>query len=187
VDFDSIDACARRIEGRAIDALIGNGASTDTTDNPFGQTDYAAWARMMHVNTFAQLKIAEAFVENVAASDRKVMFFVSSRVGVAPPPGLVAYRSSKSALNQVVLQISLWLRDRGICAACGHPGFVQTDGTGGRGVFTAEESADRLFRLIDRITLADSGKFFEPDGSQLPIVTRQMNPNAVGAAPIPRK
>lgn len=186
-DFESIDACKRRLRGRTIDVLIGNAASTSTTDSAFGRTDYAAWAEMMHVNTYAQLKLAEAFVENVAASDRKLMFFVSSRVGVAPPPGLIAYRSSKSALNQVVFQLSLLLQDRGICAACAHPGFVQTDATGGRGVFSIEESADRLFRLIDRMRMADSGKFFEPDGSELPIVTRQTNPHAVGGTPIPRE
>jgi len=113
------------------------------------------------------------------------MYFVSSRVGANPIPGMmIAYRSSKSALNQVVYQLALQLQARGICVACGHPGFVQTDATRGRGTFTVEESAGRLFSLIDRLQLADSGKFFEPDGSELPIITRQANPRAVGGLPI---
>ena len=183
-DFDSIDACARSIGERPVDVLIGNAAATSVSDRGFGQTDYDDWAAMMRVNTFAQLRLAEAFADHVARSQRRVMYFVSSRVGSEPVPGLIAYRSSKSALNQVVLQLALLLRARGVCVACGHPGFVQTDATHGHGTFTVEESAGWLFALIDRLQLADSGKFFEPDGSELPLVTRQTNPRAVGSAPI---
>lgn len=181
-DFASIEACARQLRGRTIDVLLGNAAAT-YPDAGFGRTDYAAWARLMQVNTFAQLKLAEAFAENVAASARRIMFFVSSRVGAAPTPGMIPYRSSKSALNQVVFQLALLLQCRGVCVACGHPCYVKTDATGQRGVFTVEESAHRLFLLIDRLQLTDSGKFFDPDGSELPIVTRQTDPAAAGAAP----
>ncbi len=183
-DFGSIDACARSIGERPIDVLIGNAAATSVSDRGFGQTDYDDWAAMMRVNTFAQLRLAEAFGDHVARSQRRIMYFVSSRVGPEPAPGLIAYRSSKSALNQVVLQLALLLRERGVCVACGHPGFVQTDATRGRGTFTVEESSGRLFSLIERLQLADSGKFFEPDGSELPIVTRQTNPHAAGGVPI---
>lgn len=124
-DFESIGACARRVGGRPIDALIGNAAATHVSDRGFGQTDYDDWAAVMRVNTFAQLRLAEAFVEHVARSQRRVMYFVSSRVGAKPIPGMmIAYRSSKSALNQVVYQLALQLHARGICVACGHPGFV---------------------------------------------------------------
>lgn len=182
LDFDSIEACAGRLRGRPIDVLLGNAATTTSPAGGFGHTDYAAWAKLMHVNTFAQLKLAEAFVDHVASSDRRAMFFVSSRVGPSPTPGLIPYRTSKSALNQVVFQLALLLRDRGVCVACGHPGFVRTDATGQKGVFTVEQSADRLFVLIDRLELADTGKFFEPDGSELPIVTRQTKPATAGSS-----
>lgn len=69
-DFVSIEACARQLRGRTIDVLLGNAAAT-SPDAGFGRTDYAAWARLMQVNTFAQLKLAEAFAENVAASARR--------------------------------------------------------------------------------------------------------------------
>lgn len=182
LDFDSIEACAGRLRGRPIDVLLGNAATTASPAGGFGHTDYAAWAELMRVNTFAQMKLAEAFVEHVASSDRKVMFFVSSRVGPSPTPGLIPYRTSKSALNQVVFQLALLLRDRSVCVACGHPGFVKTDATGQQGVLTVEQSSDRLFGLIDRLELADTGKFLEPDGSELPIVTRQTRPANAGGS-----
>jgi hypothetical protein len=38
---------------------------------------------------------------------------------------------------------------------------------------SAAESAQMLYAIVDRLTLADSGTFFDPDGSRLPIVTQQ--------------
>jgi NAD(P)-dependent dehydrogenase (short-subunit alcohol dehydrogenase family) len=94
---------------------------------------------------------------------------------------MILFRSSKSALNQVVFQLHMMLKERGIAVACAHPGFVRTKSTADMGVFTAEESAGHLKKIIDGLTVATAGQFFEPDGSTLPIVTRQMNPHAFGA------
>ena len=147
----------------------------------FGATNYDAWIDAFRVNCMAQMKLAEALVENVAASDQKKMFFVSSRIGAKPPAGMVLFRSSKSALNQVTMQLSLILAPRGIAVACGHPGFVKSKSTLSMGVFEPEESAAHLKKIIDDLTVETAGQFFDPDGSVLPIVTRQMNPNAFGA------
>ncbi len=180
-DFATIDALGATMRGRAIDLLLGNAAKTDNPANTVGTTNYDAWADTFRINTMAQMKLAETLVESVAASAQKKMFFLSSRVGANPPPGMVLFRSSKSALNQVVFQLSLMLKDRGITVACAHPGFVKTISTANMGVFTADESAGHLKRIIDRLTMDDTGKFFEPDGSTLPIVTRQSNSAAFGA------
>ncbi|MBM3513570.1 MAG: hypothetical protein FJX59_07615 [Alphaproteobacteria bacterium] len=100
-----------------------------------------------------------------------------------PPPGVIMDRSAKSALNQIVLQLALMLSERGIIVACGHPGALKSEVNRGVGAFTPEESASHLFKIIDRLTMVDTGQFFEPDGTTLPIVTRQINPNAFGAMP----
>lgn len=180
-DFATIDALAAKLKGRAIDLLLGNAAKTDNPANAIGKTDYTAWMDAFRINCMAQYKLAEVFADNVAASAQKKMFFLSSRIGAKPPPGMIFFRSSKSALNQVVFQLSLMLKDRGIIVACAHPGFVKTVSTANMGVFTADESAGYLKAIIERMTVNDSGSFFEPDGSTLPIVTRQMNPAAFGA------
>lgn len=180
-DFSTIDKLGDTLRGRAVDLLIGNAAKTDNPANTVGKTDYDAWMTAFRVNTMAQHKLAEMMVENVAASAQRKMFFISSRIGANPPPGMILFRSSKSALNQVVFQLSLMLRDSGIIVACAHPGFVKTISTANMGVFTADESAEHLKKIIDQMTMEDSGKFFEPDGSTLPIVTRQTNPAAFGA------
>jgi NAD(P)-dependent dehydrogenase (short-subunit alcohol dehydrogenase family) len=182
-DFAGIAALGARLQGKPIDLLLGNAAKTDNPQSTVGDTDYAAWMEAFRVNCMAQMKLAETFVENVAASAQKKMFFISSRVGAHPPPGMILFRSAKSALNQVVFQLALLLKDRGIAVACAHPGFVQTPSTANMGVFTAKESATYLKAIIDRLTVETAGQFFEPDGSTLPIVTRQTNPAAFGSKP----
>jgi NAD(P)-dependent dehydrogenase (short-subunit alcohol dehydrogenase family) len=182
-DFSSIERLGGRLHGQPIDLLLGNAAKTDNPASTVGNTNYEAWMQAFKVNCMAQMKLAETFVENVAASAQKKMFFISSRIGANPPAGMILFRSSKSALNQVVMQLSLMLKDRGIAVACAHPGFVQTPSTANMGVFTSHESATYLKKIIDGLTLAGSGQFYEPDGSTLPIVTRQTNPNAFGSKP----
>ncbi len=180
-DFESIEALAEELKGTPIDVLLANAAKTFNPMGEFGETDYDAWFDAFKVNCMAQMKLAESFVEHVDTGDQKKMYFVSSRIGAQPPAGLVLFRSSKTALNQVVMQLSLMLGPRGIAVACGHPGFVKSKSTLSMGVFEPEESAGYLKKIIDDLTVETAGQFFEPDGSTLPIVTRQMNPKAFGA------
>ena len=181
-DFFAIEALARKLTNRAIDVLLMNAAVTGGEAGEFGATDYATWDRYHRVNTQAPMRLAECFAPQVAASQRKIMFAISSRVGARPAYGFVGYRASKSALNQVVFQLSLALAAQGITCACAHPGWVQTRATGNSGALKPAQSADMLFRLIDRLTLADSGCFFDPDGSRLPIVTQQLEARSYAKA-----
>jgi NAD(P)-dependent dehydrogenase (short-subunit alcohol dehydrogenase family) len=178
---ETIAALKHRLGTQPIDLLLSNGALTVTPADEFGTVDYGFWERAFRINTMGPMRLAEAFVENVAASERKIMFFISSRMGAAPRPGTIGYRASKSALNQVVLQIALATKSRGIVAAAAHPGYVASRPTGYRGALSPQQSAAALLAIIDRLTPNDSGAFFDPDGTTLPIVTRQENPNAFGA------
>lgn len=172
-DFAAIDSFAASLAGTPIDVLLSNGAVTWAGNRPFGATEYESWTEHFRVNAMAPMRLAERFADLVAASSRKTMFFIASRVGPTPAFGHVESRSSKSAQTQVVYQCALALRPRGIICACAHPGWVATRATGNTGALTADESAGLLWGVIDRLTLADTGTFFEPDGSTLPIVTQQ--------------
>jgi len=178
-DFASIAALKETLGETPIDVLLSNAAITGTGDAAFGETDYDLWSSLVKANAMAPMKLAETFADNVAASARKTMFFISSRVGPRPTFGFVAYRSAKSALSQVVLQIALALKDRGIVASCAHPGWVAGKAVKG-GAMTPDESAAMLWPLISNLTLDDTGKFFDPDGTTLPIVTQQHDAKPYG-------
>jgi NAD(P)-dependent dehydrogenase (short-subunit alcohol dehydrogenase family) len=173
MDFDTIDRLAETLKGTPIDVLLSNGAITGIKNTAFGETDYAVWADSMRGNAMAPMKLAEAMADHVAASALKTMFFISSRIGAKPNFGYVSYRSAKSALSQVVLQVALGLKDRGVIASCAHPGWVATNPATGAGALSPDESAQMLWQIITTLTLEDSGKFFDPDGTTLPIVTQQ--------------
>ena len=84
-DHAAIDAMAARYRGQPIDILINNAGDIGPRDpdrtrlheQHFGTLNYAEWRRVLEINTLAPAKVAEAFVDNVAASSRKLMVFVA--------------------------------------------------------------------------------------------------------------
>lgn len=174
-DFSSIDMLAQQLRGVPIDLLISNAALTGGPLGVFGETDYARFADCLHVNTMAPFKLAEALAANVAMSERKVMFFIGSRLGTHPFFGYAGYVVSKTGLNQVVKQVSMALAPQGVTVAACHPGWVGTEATSEHGIapLTPEASAEMLMKVIDRLSLANTGRFFDPDGTELPLVTQQ--------------
>lgn len=56
------------------------------------------------------------------------------------------------------------LREQGVTVALIHPGYVQTDIGGPEGDITPEESAAGIKAVVDGLTLADTGNFFNWNG-----------------------
>ncbi len=181
-DFASIDAFGASLAGRAVDVLLSNAALTGGPLGVFGETDYERFEQCLRVNSMAPMRLAERLAESVAASEKKIMFFIGSRLGAHPFFGYAGYVISKTALNQVVKQVSMALRERAVIVAAAHPGWVATDATADHGAapLTPEMSAAMLIKVIDGLTLEKTGRFFDPDGSELPLVTQQTEPKPYG-------
>ena len=169
-DGGAIAALARELKGEPIDVLINNAGVYDPAPR-FGRTDYDAWMQVFQVNAMAALRMAEAFVEHVARSERKVMAGVSSGMGSIADNGsggYYAYRTSKSALQMVMRSLAIDLAPRAIIAVALNPGWVKTDMGGAGGTLTPEECARRLRTILDRLKPADSGKFWHYSGKEFP-------------------
>ena len=113
-----------------LDLLINNAGIYGQDDASFGNTDVRAWLQAFHVNAIAPLKVMEALVEPVARSGRRVMACVSSKMGSMADNrsgGSYVYRSSKAALNAVVMSAAVDLRHRGVTVVALNPGWVKTD------------------------------------------------------------
>ncbi|MFH2133997.1 MAG: SDR family NAD(P)-dependent oxidoreductase [Pseudomonadota bacterium] len=78
------------------------------------------------------------------------------------------YRSSKAAANMVVKSLAVDLKDRGITSVAFNPGWVLTDMGGPNAMITVEQSVSDLRKVIDGLTLADTGKFIGNDGVVIP-------------------
>ena len=162
-DLAEIAHLAQKYKDKPIDILINNaGILGNLTKQSFGELDYELFQKVMAVNTFGPLKIAEIFAENVAISDQKKIVSITSGLGSMAIMGnserFFFYRMSKSALNMGVLALNASLKSKGIIAALISPGMVDTqllDESGYRGnnKVSPEESAAGLVKVIDNISL----------------------------------
>lgn len=171
-NFSRIDQLSAELAGEGIDLLLNNaGIYPDRNGRGFGDADYDDWAQAFRINTMAPLKMVEAFLEHVAHSEGKKIALITSKMGSLDDNssgGCYAYRSSKAALNMVAKSLSIALAPRGIVVALLHPGWVQTDMGGPNAWITPEQSISGMRRVIERMTAADSGKFYAYDGQQVP-------------------
>ena len=178
-DHAGIDALAARLAGRAIDVLLnsagimgrGSFAAEGLAFGAFGKSDFDDWAEVSRINVMGPMKMAEAFVGHVAASQQKKIVALSSIVGSIAgnrAGSLYAYRASKSALNAVMRSMSIDLQKRhGILAAPVHPGWVRTDMGGDRADIDAPTSVAGIRQVIASLDAARAGRFWMYDGSEL--------------------
>ena len=161
---------SRELLEEPIDLLLNN-AGVYGPRVGFGETPFDQWEDVFRINTIAPLRMAERFVEQVAASERKLIVNISSKmgsIGQLQSVGSYFYRASKAALNMVTKGLSIDLAERGITVVAVHPGWVQTDMGGGEADITPTQSIAGLRAVIEDLPLDKSGGFFNYDGTELP-------------------
>ncbi len=171
-DHRQIEQLSHTLADEAIDVLINNaGVYPPEHGDVFGKTDYSAWVHTFEVNTMAPLKMAEAFIQQVARSRRKTIITLTSKMGSVADNrggGSYIYRSSKSAVNNVMKSLSIDLSSRQITAVLLHPGWVRTDMGGPNGLISAQQSVTGMRQVIDTLRFEDSGQFYAYDGQIVP-------------------
>jgi NAD(P)-dependent dehydrogenase (short-subunit alcohol dehydrogenase family) len=170
-DLASVRAAAQSLAAMPIDLLINNAGVGSPRGQKLGALDYAAWARVLDVNTLGPMRVTEAFLDHLAAGDGKKVVTITSGMGSIADNtsgASYAYRSSKAAVNMVVKSLSIDLAPRGITCVVMNPGWVRTDMGGPGGKISPEESIAGMRRVIAKLKPADSGKFFNYDGGQYP-------------------
>jgi len=113
--------------------------------------------RTYEINTIAPLLIAQHFVSLMSRPRTKddkntaVLAILSSKVGSVDDNssgGAYAYRSSKSALNNIAKSLSVDLAEDCRVVLL-HPGYVKTDMTGGNGLIDASESVEGMLKAVE--------------------------------------
>jgi NAD(P)-dependent dehydrogenase (short-subunit alcohol dehydrogenase family) len=170
-DMDRIRGLARELEGEAIDILINNAGIYGPRHQPLGQVDPDTWLEVLRVNAVAPLKVAEAFLDHVARSERKTLAFVSSlmgSIGDNSSGGYYPYRTSKAALNMAAKGLAVDLKSRGILSVALNPGWVKTDMGGESAPLGVQESVAGIRAVLAKLRPEDSGSFLDYDGDSLP-------------------
>ncbi|MEP4378269.1 MAG: SDR family NAD(P)-dependent oxidoreductase [Alphaproteobacteria bacterium] len=161
-DRAAVDALATRLEGRPIDLLYLNAGINPQPGASLAETDFDIWPQVFDVNVIAPLYMAARLVDNVAASERKLIVAMGSMAGsfVRKFPGNYIYRSSKAALHNAVKALADDLADRGVSVVVMHPGQVSVPRMPNNPV-AVEDSAAGIRRTLSDVGPAKSGRFLD--------------------------
>jgi len=167
----SVAAAKRAFDGRPIDVLVNNAGVYGPRDRQTAlDMDFKAWREVFEVNVYAPLRVAQAFLPNVEAGSGRKIVTISSRMGSigSNPSGAIAYRSSKAAVNMVMVGFGNAVRDSEVAVLLFHPGWVRTDMGGGGADIPPTESAAGLIATIDASGMRDTNSFRNWKGEEIP-------------------
>ena len=170
-ELSTLQALSYELRNEPIDMLINNAGIYGSDKNKFGSVDVDSWLQTFQVNSIAPLKMVEAFSEQLFMGKQKLVACMSSKMGSMADNGYgnsYIYRSSKAALNAVVKSLSIDLKQQGIICVALHPGWVKTDMGGPNAEITTRECVEQLFNHLSLLTIEDSGRFIDIDGSDIP-------------------
>ena len=170
-ELATIQALSYELRNEAIDLLINNAGIYGSDKNKFGHVDVQSWINTFQVNSIAPLKVSEALIEQLRMGKRRVIACLSSKMGSMADNGSggsYIYRSSKAALNAVVKSMAVDLKAEGITCVALHPGWVKTDMGGPNAEIGTRESVTRMFDILLSLSPADSGRFIDIDGTDIP-------------------
>lgn len=168
-NFSQVDALAMQLKNVSIDVLINNAGVYPSGD--LSDEDVDTWLDGFKVNTIAPLKMAKAFTPHIAKSQLKKIATLSSKMGSIDDNtsgGSYMYRSTKTAINMVMKSLSIDVEPAGIAVVTLHPGWVGTDMGGPNALIDTATSVAGLRKVIDKLTLSNTGQFITYDGKQIP-------------------
>ena len=156
---------------KPIDIFINNAGVIGSSNQHFKGVTSNSWLEVLKINLIAPLLITQSVIKNIEKSIDKKVYFISSKVGSIDDNrggGMYIYRSSKTALNQVVKSLSIDLKPLGISVISLHPGWVRTDMGGPNALISVEDSVDGMMSVISNTNIKNSGQFLNYDGNKLP-------------------
>jgi NAD(P)-dependent dehydrogenase (short-subunit alcohol dehydrogenase family) len=173
-DDASVAAAAAALEevGR-LDALVNN-AGVAIDDGPPSRVSQDALRRTYETNVFGVVRVTQALLPLLRRSDAGRIVNLSSSLGSLARNSdpswpfasvkLLAYNSSKSALNAITVQLAWELRDTPIKVNAADPGYVATGMNRHQGVRSVEQGAATPVRLATLPADGPSGGFFDDAG-----------------------
>lgn len=173
-DADEPDAPARlkaALADTPIDLVLANAGARGEAGQSLGNIHVDGVLDLIRINALAPLKLVEALIYNITLSQRKLVAFQSSQMGSIGnnlTGDHYEYRLSKVALNMIARNVANDLKPRDVIVVALHPGWVQTRMGGQDAPVTVEDAVAGQQRLFDRLTMQDSGRFFNYDGTELP-------------------
>jgi NAD(P)-dependent dehydrogenase (short-subunit alcohol dehydrogenase family) len=174
-DQNTIDAAARQITkdfGR-LDVLVNNaGIFLDTV--PPSQLEMEVLRRTYETNVFGVFAVTKAMLPLLRRSPAGRIVNMSSGLGSLAQNSdpnwafaaykLLAYNSSKSAVNAITVLFAAELKDAGIKVNAADPGYTATDMNQYQGTRTVAQGAAAAVRLATLPNDGPTGGYFDENG-----------------------
>ncbi len=143
--------------GTRLDVLVNNAGIALGGYVPPSQTSLDDMHAIYEVNTFGPVRVTKAFLPFLIAAGQARIVMMSSSLGSIAEQldptshtygvNLLAYNSSKSALNMITVAFAKELAAHGIKVNAANPGYVGTDLNDFQGYRSVEEGARIAVRL----------------------------------------
>lgn len=178
VDEKSVADCLDRLDGWFDRIVVATGALSGAGYRPektLKSLDPAAIAAQFALNATGPMLVLKHALRLLPRDRRSVFAVLSARVGSIGDNrlgGWYSYRASKAALNQLVHTAAIEVarsHRQAICVTL-HPGTVATAFTKdypNHVSVSSQEAAQNLLRVMDGLSTADTGGFFDWAGKQV--------------------
>lgn len=126
---NDITTLKQKLGNRSIDLLINNAGTSGEQGVTVGNVDRKNFMNVFNTNCVSVIKLSDALIPNIEASEEKNILVISSRMASISDNDSgrsYAYRASKSALNCVMRSFAIDVKDRGVKVMLIHPGWVKT-------------------------------------------------------------
>ena len=166
-DAASAAGLAWKIDGEAFDVAIVNAGVIGSRTMGLQSPEQDEFDRVMRTNVLGPMRVLPLLGDALAPAARLAV--LSSRmgsIGERAAAGSWLYRASKAAVNSVLKDASLVLAGRATCIAF-HPGWVRTDMGGPSADLDVSDSVAGMRRVLAGVSPADTGRFFNFDGSPI--------------------
>jgi len=166
----SVRSFAAGLGEAPVDLLVNN-AGVLGKMQALADVDLDDMLRAYSVNALGAMRVTRALLPLLRKSQAPRAVHVSSDMGAIGrnvDGGAYAYRMSKAALNMASKSMAIDLAVDGIVSVVLNPGWVQTAMGGERAPVRVEDSVAGMLRIIERLTAADSGAFYDLSGAVIP-------------------
>jgi NAD(P)-dependent dehydrogenase (short-subunit alcohol dehydrogenase family) len=169
-DDKSVAALAKQLAGTPVDTLINNaGVSGGPPEQQTATSmNFAAWAEAFNINSMGPVRVMQALLPALTRARSPKVMSVTSQLGAISLDMAFAlgYSASKAALNKFMRLAAIELKSQGIAVGVIHPGWVKTDMGGAGASITPSESAAGIAKVIDQLSLQNTGGFWKWNGTR---------------------